>query len=507
MAKVEVLQRAWFAGMKRDYPRDMLPANSVWNLVDGIPQFDSGVRQRGGWVQHSQSLSAVSASTSYIAGGIYATFSISGAATSKNLAVDEDGVLFNVTTAASGTSIGSARTIEQNPVFHGGTSLSGSSELTGLVIIPDGTGAAVPMVYNGTSLTGMSGSPPKARYATIYKDYTVLGNGTVSSTLYPNRIWFSAEGAPDSTWDTTDSWIDFSVPVKGFGSTRNAMLVFGDTQIARVRGSIPPPDEDMIVDDPFFNVGLYDAMSIANHKDSVIWAAPEGVFRSDGVVLDDLTKRGGMLRYWLDLTSSATTTWTFAGGVLRDIYFLCVMDGATFKDCFMIDLATLAWSRLSNVDATSFWDGQNGVADELYWGQRTDDSMCRMSTIFNVGTSTYKADGDSGTPHLTVETPFYTMGKPGLKRVRRAFIGYELTDYATDNPDLTVEWVSTVNGSSYETAGTLDETSDYVRTMVSINRLMDGIGFRLTRSTGAGDLFIHDLGVDGHPVEQSRRKL
>jgi hypothetical protein len=232
----------------------MLPANSVWNLVDGIPQYVAGVRQRGGWTQDSQSLSAASTSTTtYVAGGVYATFSISGAATTKNLALDEDGRLFNVTTAASATSIGAARAIRQNPVFHGGVALSGSSELTGLVIIPDATGASVPMVYNGTSLTGMSGTPPKAKYAAIYKDYTVLGNGTVSSTLYPNRIWFSAEGDPDNTWDTTDSWIDFSLPVTGFGPTRNAMLVFSDTQVARVRGSIPPPDEDMVVDDPIFN--------------------------------------------------------------------------------------------------------------------------------------------------------------------------------------------------------------------------------------------------------------
>lgn len=512
MAKVELLQRAWFAGMKRDYPRDMLPANSVWNLVDGIPQYDAGVRQRGGWTQHSQSLSAVSTSSStYVTGGIYATFSISGVATSRNLAVDEDGRLFNVTTAASAASIGTAVTIEQNPVFHGGVALSGSSELTGLVIIPDGTGAAVPKVYNGTSLTGMSGTPPKARYATVYKDYTVLANGTVSSTLYPNRIWFSAEGDPDNTWDTTDSWIDFSLPVKGLGPTRNSMLVFADTQVSRVRGSIPPPDEDMVVDDPIFQVGLYDAMSIASHKDTLIWAAPEGVFRSDGVVLDDLTKRGGMLRYWLDLTSAATSTWTFAGGTLRDIYFLCVMDGTTFKDCFMIDLATLAWSRLSNIDATSFWDGQNSTADELYWGRRGDEIVCRLSTIFDVGDETYKLDGDGDATHMVLETPFYTLGRPGLKRAKRGFIGYQLSDYDADNPLMTVEWTTTVNDTSYETAATLAETSDYERVSFPINRQVHGVGFRLSREdntvdTGAGDLLIHDLGIDSHPQEQSRRK-
>ena len=498
--------------MKRDFPRSSMPAGSLWNAVDVIVNYGAPLRQRGGWVHHSQDVSAVTATSTYIRGGVYATFSTSAGGTSaKNIAIDEDGYVFDASTASSATSIGAGVTIKQNPVFHGGTAASAATAVyTGLIVIPDGTGAAVPKKYDGTTLADLGGTPPKARYACVYKDYTVLGNGTVGSTYYPNRIWFSPEGDPDvavsgavTAWDTTDSWIDFSLPVIGLGSTRNAMLVFHDSQVSRVRGATPPPDEDMVVDDPMFKVGLFDAMSLAEHKDTIIWASPEGVFRSDAVILDDLTKRGGMLRYWLDLTKDATSTWTFAGGTHRDTYYLCVMDGTTFKDCFAIDLVSLAWTRLSNVDAVSFWDGLNGTADELYWGRRGAARVSRLSTIFRVGDSTYKADGDSDSVAPVVETPYYTVGKIGLKRLKRVYVGYELTDHGTDDPSCAVSFVTTPEETSYTSASSLPESTEYDRRRVDILKQAYGFGLKFTRAN-SGDFLLYDLGVDHIPQEQSR---
>ena len=224
--------------MKRDSPRNNMPPASLWNAIDVIINYGAPLRQRGGWIYHSQDISSVTAgSATQIKAGVYATFATSaGGSTSKNLVIDEDGRLYDATTASSASNIGAALTVLQNPIFHGGTAASAATAVyTGLVIIPDGTGAAVPKKYDGTTLTNLGGTPPKARYATVYKDYTVLGNGTVGSTYYPNRIWFSPEGDPDcavssvTAYDTTDSWIDFSLAVKGFGSTRNALLVFHES--------------------------------------------------------------------------------------------------------------------------------------------------------------------------------------------------------------------------------------------------------------------------------------
>lgn len=507
MAQVQPVQTSFVAGMKRDFSRSAMPAGSCWNIEDMIANQGAPLRERGGWAHHSEDLSGVNAGCARIEGGIYAPFVIAGAASYKNLAIDEDGRLYNCTSAGSSSSIGTAVAVAQNPVFHGGTIRDGQTALTGLVIIPDAARTAVPKVYDGTTLSDMTGSPPEAAYATVYKDYTVLGNGDLGGTLYPNRIWFSPEGDPDcqaaASWDTTDSWIDFSLPIKGLSATRNTILVFSDTQVARVRGSIPPPDEDMVVDDPIFKVGLYDAMSLAEHKDRVIWAAPEGVFATDGVTLDDLTTRGGMLKYWTDLTKDATSTWTFAGGVHRDTYILSVMDGSTFKDCFAIDLRTVSWTRLKNTDALTFWNGQNSAGDELYFG-RYAPRVGRLSTIWQVGTSTYKNDGDGDAVLGKVETAFFPYGKPGQKRIRRAFTGFELTDYATDNPTVAVDYITTPEETSYTTGNTFSENTTYDRKLTEVNKRAWGVALKYTRAN-AGDFLLYDIGVDGWQLEMSRR--
>jgi hypothetical protein len=518
MAKVAPLQTQWDRGMNRDKARQSLPQGSLWNSVDMIASYGAPMRQRGGWVNHSQSVSSITATASYIKGGVYATFATSGGGeTTKNLALDEDGLLYDVTTANAASAVSAAVTVIQNPVFHGGTAASAATAVfTGLVIIPDGTGAAVPKRYDGTTLADLKGSPPKARFATVHKDYTVLGNGTVGSTYYPDRIWFSPEGDPDcavsavTAWDTTDAWIGFSRHVTGLGSTRNALMVFHDNAITRIRGSIPPPDEDMIVDDGYFDVGLVDPLSIAPHRDHIIWASPEGIFRTDGAILDDLTRRGGMLRYWLDTTTDATSAWSFAGATIRDNYVLTIMNGTEFVDCFVIDLLNVAWTRLSNVDATSMWQGQLNAADELYWGRRNGSTVARLSTIYAVGDSDYKLDGDGDSIFPVVETAYFTGRESGPKRLRRAYLSYELTDYDVDNPLCTMSYILTPEETSYTNAASLAETDAMLRERFHIDKQAQGIAFKFERSfagtdTGAGDFLLHSLELEATPYEQSRR--
>jgi hypothetical protein len=445
---------------------------------------------------------------------LYAVYSTSaGGTAARNIAIDEDGHVFNATTASAATSIGAGVTIKQNPVFHGGTAVSAATAVyTGLAIIPDGTGAAVPKKYDGTTLSNLGGSPPQARYASVYKDFTCLGNGKIGTTEYPNRVWFSPDGDPDvavsgavTAWDVTDSWIDFSQPIKGFGATKNALLVFGDSQVARIRGSTPPPDEDMVVDDPLFQVGLLDAFSVVEHKESIFWAAPEGIFRSDGIVLDDLTKKGGMLRHWLDLVSGATSTWTFASGIIRDQLFLSVMDGTTFKDCFQVDLQSYVWTRHSNIDAVCLWAGLQNQADELYWGRRGAARVSTIDSIFlKVGDSAYKADGDGDSVLPVMETAFYEFRKPGLKRIKACYPGFEITDYAADNPFSTVSYILTPEETSYTAlADTLTEVATYRRDRLVVGRQAPGIALKFTR-TAAGDFLLYDIGYDFHALEPSR---
>jgi hypothetical protein len=181
------------------------------------------------------------------------------------------------------------------------------------------------------------------------------------------------------------------------------------------------------------------------------------------------------------------------------------MDGTTFKDCFQIDLQSYVWTRHSNVDATSFWTGLQGQADELYWGRRNVAGVCTLDSIFQkVGNSTYKADGDSDAVLPVLETPFFEFRQPGLKRIKSFYPGYELTDHASDNPTATLAYILTPEETSYTSLSTgLVEQTTYRRDRFTIGRQAPGIALKFTR-VAAGDFLLYDLGFDVHPLEPSR---
>lgn len=491
-----------------------MPPNSLWNGIDLLLNYDASARQRAGWVDHTGDLSTLVASD-YIRGGIFATFSTPGGGeSSQNLAINEDGWVFNVTDENAPVSIGQAVQIAQNPFYHGATAAQSANPIyTGLVIIPDATAASVPKKYDGIAISDLNGNPPKAKYGCVFKDYTLLGNGSVGLTYYPSRTWFSPTGDPDlaasgaqTAWDTTDSWRDFFLPIKGYGTAGNACLVFHESAVSRIRGEIPPPgdDSDMIFEDGKFKIGLLDPFSITEYKDNVYWCAPEGVFRSDGVVQDDLTKRGSMLRPWLDLTDEADSTWTFSTGIERDNLFIFALDGSDFRDGFMVDLQTTAWTRLSNIDAASCWHGLFGVSDELYWGRRGTARVSRLGSIFDVGNPDLKNDGNGNPVQAIAELPFEDFTDPGLKRFRRGFFGYSRTDYAEDGPTVDVSYILTPQEVSYDAAGELTATETYARKALDVKRKGPGIAFRL-ECVGAGDFSLHDVGVEVSKLEGSRR--
>jgi hypothetical protein len=301
--------------------------------------------------------------------------------------------------------------------------------------------------------------------------------------------------------------VDFSVPVRGLAATKNALLVFGDGQIARVRGSVPPPDTDFVVDDPWQKLSLLDPFSITINQDIVYWCAPEGVFRSDGVYLDDITAKGGMLRYWLDMIDDAGTSYSFATGIIRNKLVIVVMNGATFVDSFMVDLQTYSWSQLTNLKATSFWDGQraNTINDETFWGRRDAPRVARLETIFGeVGNSSYQSDGDGSAVASVVETPFYEMGRPGLKGVKGVHVGYQLTDFGSSNPTIAVSYITSPEATSYTSLGSLVETTSYDRKRLQLGGRYYGLGFKLAR-VNAGDFLGYDLSAEVNYMEESKR--
>lgn len=502
--KTSLLQDNFAAGMKRDFPRNQMPPGSLWTAIDVIYNDVASIRSRNGWANVA-AVSSLTSSASEIKAGISAPFS-SG---TQQLCVDEDGALykFGLTGIGAVTAVtGLGHVPYQNPVFH-----------DDLVIFPvDSATATNVKVYNATSVTAVTAAP-KGRYADVWGEYTILAAPSTSS----NTLYFSAPGDPE-TWDTsaTGSWIRMAREVKGVAALRNAILVFHENSVSRIRGSTPPPDDDMTVDTPLFYVGLLDARSVTKWNDRVIWAAPEGVCWSDGVSMENLAKRGGMLAYWQSMCEDVTSDYTFSGGVVRDTYFLAVLDRstspATYVDGFTIDLNTYAWARVTNLNADCMWPG-SGQLDELYFGYSTQALVGSVSSIWSTG-STFAEDGTGGYPTPTIETAYY-MSRPSIKLWKRLYLDSQIvvTD-PLNPPTYSVEagtdpletsaagLLGQFGGETGPAPGPLNhERLDFVASSPGGGIRSPGVFIRITLdNAGAGNLYFYALEAEVEELEGSR---
>jgi hypothetical protein len=122
-----------------------------------------------------------------------------------------------------------------------------------------------------------------------------------------------------------------------------------------------------------------------------------------------------------------------------------------------------------------------------------------------VGDSTYKADGDGTAVASVVETPFYDMGRPGIKTVKGLHVGYNLADFATDDPTIAVSYTTTPESASYTSLGTLSENTGYDRRRLQLGGRFWGLGLKFARAN-AGDFYGYDLSAEVSFQEESKRK-
>jgi hypothetical protein len=483
MAKLSVLQRRFSRGMRRDTPRDSLPDDVAYNLIDYLPDLQAPLRKRGGDTYYSNDITAVTATASYVIGGLVAPY----AAATKVLAFDEDGRLYTIAANGTVTDIGAAVVVAQNPVFH-----------RDKAIITAAGGATAPKYYDGSTLGALAGSPPNAVYATVHKDRTVLARTSAD----PTRLWFSDAGDPTG-WDTTTTYWDTTHPVTGLASIRNAILVFSEEGTERLVGSTPPPDTDFSLGS-LFDEGCTDARSIAYWGEKVLWANPSGIFITDGSAMDDVTKAAGMLRYWNDtvMAGYSTSTHTIVGGCLSSYYFVAVMNGSTFVDAALIDIEGRRWLRLSNWKARAMWPQTS--PDELYVGRRDAARVSKTSPIFSPQSSNKNdADGTAVTP--IYETGFYQGNRMEVVNTRRLFVLYDIRDAATDNPTLIVSYLTSPESSSYTALSpTLTETTEITKTALDVNDDGYGFAFKIAQTNASSDTRLYALAADLHPREGSR---
>jgi hypothetical protein len=146
---------------------------------------------------------------------------------------------------------------------------------------------------------------PAGKYGCVFVNYTWLGG----SNAQPQSGYSSAVNDPTTyvTSGVNAGNLDVSFPIRGMAALPNVMLWFGDKSTARIRGTTPPPNTDMQVDDPVFNYGVSDARSIAVNGSVACFANDIGVFLTNGTSFpEDLTKSCGISNYWRTLCTGRT---------------------------------------------------------------------------------------------------------------------------------------------------------------------------------------------------------
>ncbi len=485
MAEPTLLQEVYARGMVQDSARNQLPRGAVWNMTDYIPRLlAAALRKRGGWTNGSPA-----GGVGYAAGVAYAPFKAGDQLVKLNSA----GTLYRVDSDTSETLISGSVGVPVAPTwFHRDK----------LFIAQFGQTL---IYYNGTAIATLAGAP-QAAFGTVYKDRTVLGRAKVGGTDFLERLYFSNAGDP-LTYDTTNSFISMSYPLVGAAALRNQILVFSIGHTERILGSTPPTATDIgdMEKAPLFDIGCLDARSIVIHGETVIFANGHGIYRTDGSVPENITKGGGLSRYWLDLMQAWQPGWVLASGEISENYVITVLDhNGVFKDCFALDLQSLAWTRFKNIPATMF-AAAAGVGEELYFSRRDASRIGRLAPIFRP-TAANASDANGVAVEPTLEFPYF-QAQPGRKRWLYAFLSYMLDDTGVDaNPTLELSVQLDPNEDGYTVLGSFGESAVTTREELPVR--YDGLGasFKLRQVGASADTRIGELEADVYALEPSRTR-
>ena len=499
----------------------------MWDLADYVPALlDSQLTGRGGWKWGSAVHSLD------FTGGIYAPFK----AGDRMLVIDANGWMLNVDLSTQALStVGQVGHIVQNPVMH-----------RDRVIVPnsDGNFAKGVTLSSGSvfAVADLPASSPKAKYAAVYKDRTLLAN-------FPGeeqRLVFSPPGDPTTAWDPI-SYFNSSLPLTGIGALRAVLLLFHQGSVERIRGAIPPsasdPLGDMFMEPLYERAGCGDARSIAYWNDNCIFADERGVHMTDGATVRNLASQGNILTLW---RSTYRARASIAADTYLDYYIVTVIRTDGIAVTLICDLNRRSWFRFSNIRARAYIHSIG--AQEQLWGCR--DGTARLTALSNCFFPVFTGPqvDDDGTPVLpTLETPWYKLSEEGRKRVRFLYLSYDARaqqpvargseatpddiamawrDYAGldsfEDPSgqvaqatngesraalaklLEIGYITSPHVLTYNVIGSFPATTDYSRYKLPVRKNPFGIAFRV-RQTGASHVTrVYDLAVEASGDERSR---
>lgn len=449
----------------------MIPANGCYDMTDYLFHQPGVLIGRGPTSYAGPALTAAT----YAQGVAYAEFP-SG---SKLIGVGDNGHIYTVTSGATTDLGGSTVSLVDTPKLR----IGGGKNL---LVFPHSNGTSSPIKYDGSAApAALGGTPPGGKYCAVYKSRLALGG----SSANPNRVYFSPTPDIESTWDTTNSWIDFDHPITGLVALQNALLAFSLGHTERLIGSTPPPNTDMDRQ-PVGDVGCIDARSIVVWRGNAIFASQKGMFITNGVSIDPLMAKPdgtGVADIWqqnMAFITGAGHTVNVAASLIRD-YLVVIMtyDTGALVNGWLCYLPNRTWGRLTNIRALML-AASVGTTDELY---AADASTNRIQKIGGMvtnaefqadATARTDANGTAVTPTLTTR-PFH-IG-PDLKAFGDVYLTADLQDIAgnLNSPTLAVKFfVGEDPGSSvsgYTTAGASPFSSVNYNTTAPTRRRRFGV--------------------------------
>lgn len=473
------LDSDWGFAMRRDYARSAMPAGSAWNILNLIPgELQAPLRKRGGWTYAGSAMGGATQMSTLC----WAPFT----AGAKLVGIDQAASMWDVLTP---NSVGTVYAGVQNPFFY-----------RNKVIFPNADGTTAIKYYDGTSIAALTGSFT-GKYGGVFKDHAVLA----ASSAQPQRLAFSNAADP-TTWDLTLQVWDASFPLKGLGFLRTGILLFEESGVEIIRGSIPPPGGDFAMT-PLVQTGCLDSQSIVNWNDQVIWASAEGVFQTDGATVTDLTKVGGMSNYWRDtFLASYVSTWHIVSGIYRGHLIVTLLDNSNVvQDTLVCDLGRRCWWRFSNFPMRGSAQ-VHSAPEELYvsMGARVaKTSACWAPAAAN------KADADGTNVTWTLESALHR----GFMRLHRRFIisqaiqnwrtlypSYDMRDAASDAPTIRISVLDTPEATVYTdiTAGVgmspdLTPTTAAKRLRVLADHSANGLAYKMVQTGPSSDTRIYGM--------------
>ena len=196
--------------------------------------------------------------------------------------------------------------------------------------------------------------------------------------------------------------------------------------------------------------------------------------------------------------------------MLYGYYIITIYNGSTLVTTLLCDLERKVWFEFKNITAKMYAERTSGPGtasadghEELFVASRAAPRVLMMSSCWNPALAN-ASDADGAAVLPGVETPFYKLGSPGLKRIRRAYVSYDVRA-AGNAPYLQVSQITSPEDTAYVNASpTLTTTTKVRKGQVEIRRKAIGVALNIEQVGASADTRLYDIELEAHDLEASR---